>query len=162
MLAPVALLALLGALAVLWITPLLPTEPHVGAREARQVAAGWVGREPAEPARQDEDGWEIDVRRDDGSIVEVTLGPDLELRELDEERGPSGVPAHDEVLGPLRQRAGRAARRATGTGGVRGVEREEDGSLEVDVVVGRTRTLEVELDAGLRVRDVEEEHILDE
>ncbi|MGH2745694.1 MAG: hypothetical protein ACRDLY_19170 [Thermoleophilaceae bacterium] len=45
-----------------------------------------------ENSRRDGDGWEVDVVRPDGSLVEVTIGDQLELKALDEELGPAGAP----------------------------------------------------------------------
>jgi hypothetical protein len=45
---------------------------------------------------------------------------------------------------------------------VRSVEREDDRTIEVDVVTSDRNVLEVELDPRLRVRDVDEEEIADE
>ena len=75
------------------------------AASARQVALQWTGVELADAPRRDGDGWEVDVRRADGSLVEIKLDAQLELRELDEERSAGGAAAHDEVTGALRARA---------------------------------------------------------
>lgn len=162
MLVRVGILTLLAAVALLTAAVLGPTEPRASDDDARRAAVTWAGSEGAEEVRRDGSGCEVDVRRADGSVVEVALGPDLELRDLDEERGPGGGPAPDEVRGALRERATRAALRAVEGGVVRGVEREADGSLEVDVLRPRGRVVEVELDGDLRVTDVDEEHVLDE
>jgi hypothetical protein len=132
------------------------------AASARQVALRWTGAELADAPRRDGDGWEVDVRRADGSLVEIKLGPQLELRELDEERSAGGAPAHDEVTGALRARAIDHARTVSGPGSVRGVERERDGSIEVDVLAPDRTVVEVELDSKLRVTDIDEEEIGDE
>lgn len=58
----------------------------------------------------------LEVRRADGSVVEVTLGRALELRELDEELGPGGTPARAEITAELRDRAIAAARPHAGSG----------------------------------------------
>ena len=50
-----------------------------------------------------------------GSMVEVTIGDRLEARGFDEERGAAGLPAGDEVHGPLSCRD----RRLTATGSER-------------------------------------------
>ena len=93
----------------------------------------------------------------------MTLGPRLELRGVDEELSAGGLPAHDEVTGALRERAIAAARPESGPGPVRGVERERDGSIEVDVLrPEESVVVEVELDRRLRVTDVDREEIGDE
>jgi hypothetical protein len=137
-------------------------EDEADAAAARQVALKWTDAELADAPRRDGDGWEIDVRRADGSLVEVTLGPALELHELDEELGRGGTLAHDEVSGALRGRAIAAARPEAGTGQVRSVELERDGTIEVNVVRSNRTVVEVELDEQLRVKDIDEEDIGDE
>jgi hypothetical protein len=151
------------ALAVLALVAFRDTnEDEADAAAARQVALNWTGAELADAPRRDSDGWEIDVRRADGSLVEVTLGPALELRELDEELGRGETRAHDEVTGALRERAIAAARPEAGPGQVRSVELERDGTIEVDVVRSNRRIVEVELDEQLGVKDIDEEDIGDE
>jgi hypothetical protein len=137
-------------------------EDEADAAAARQVALNWTGAELADAPRRDGDGWEVDVRRADGSLVEVTLGPALELRELDEELGRGETRAHDEVTGALRERAIAAARPEAGPGQVRTVELERDGTIEVDVVRSNRTVVEVELNEQLRVKDIDEEDIGDE
>jgi hypothetical protein len=139
-----------------------PKEYEANAEEARQVALNWTGAELTDGPRRDGDGWEVDVRRADGSLVEVNLGPALELREFDEELGRGGTLAHDEVTGALRERAIAAARSEAGPGQVRSVELERDGTIEVNVVQSNRRIVEVELDKQLRVKDIDEEDIGDE
>lgn len=135
-------------------------EPDAAA--ARRVALQWTAAELTDAPRRTVDGWEVDVRRADGSLVEIQLGLGLELRELDEERSAGGASAHDEVTSELRARAVNSARTVSGPGAVRGVEREQDGSIEVDVVAPDRTIVEVELDSQLRVVDVDEEEIGDE
>jgi hypothetical protein len=137
-------------------------EDEPDAAAARQVALNWTGAELAEAPRRDGDDWEVDVRRADGSLVEVTLGSALELRELDEEFGRGETLAHDELTGALRERAIAAARPEAGTGQVRSVELERDGTIEVNVVRTNRKVAEVELDEQLRVTDIDEEDIGDE
>ncbi|HEU0023326.1 MAG TPA: hypothetical protein VFQ12_01755 [Thermoleophilaceae bacterium] len=138
------------------------SENEADAAAAQRVALNWTGAELADAPRRAGDDWEVDVRRADGSLVEVTLGPALELRELDEELGRGGTPAHDEVTGALRERAIAAARPEAGPGQVRSVELERDGTIEVDVVRSNRTVIEVELDEQLRVKDIDEEDIGDE
>lgn len=135
-------------------------EPDADA--ARLVALHWTQAERADPPRRDGELWEVDVRRPDGSLVEVTLGRDLELHELDEELGPGGSLPWDELTGALRERAIAAARPAGGPGAVLGVERERDGTIEVGFARPGGSIAEVELDRRLRVQDVDEEHAGDE
>jgi hypothetical protein len=158
-----ALAVLAGALGVLALLAFgAGGRDGAGAAAAQRAALDWTGAELTDAPRRDGDVWEVDVRRADGSLVEVTLGPRLELRELDEELGAGGVPAPDEVTGELRVRAIAAARPEGGAGPVRSVERETDGSFEVDIVRPEQTVIEVELDADLRVLDVDREEIGDE
>jgi hypothetical protein len=104
----------------------------------------------------------VDVLRPDGSLVEVTLDHELEFRKFDEELGPGGTLAHDEVRGPLRRRAILAAFAVTGRGRVTTVERDTPDEIEVGVRQRDGSQLEVELDAKLRVGEVEPEDPADE
>ena len=138
-------------------------EDEPDAASARQAALRWTGVGLTDAPRRTGDGWEVDVRRSDGSLVEVEFGTKVELREFDEERGAGGSPAHDEVTGDVRERAIETARTVSGPGSVRSVEREHDGSIEVNVAApDQTTIVEVELDRQLRVTDVDEEDIGDE
>ena len=152
------------ALAVLAFSafgPAAKNEPDAAA--AQRTALGWAEAQLADTPRRVGDKWEVDVRRADGSLVEVTLGRELELHELDEELGPGGKPAHDQVVGPLRSRAIAAARAATDISGpVRSIERESDGTIEVDFLAPDRTVVEVELGPGLRVTDTDREDIGDE
>jgi len=138
-------------------------EDEPDAASARQAALQWTGAELTDAPRRTGEGWEVDVRRSDGSLVEVEFGTKVELREFDEERGAGGSPAHDEVTGDVRERAIETARTVSGPGSVRSVEREHDGSIEVNIAApDQTTIVEVELDRQLRVTDVDEEDIGDE
>jgi hypothetical protein len=132
----------------------------VGAQQAKAVGFRWVGVGTAEAPRRDGDEWEVDVRRPNGSLVEVTIGDQLELRGLDEELGPGGVPASDELAGRARGRAIEVALIAVGFGRVFSVERESSDSVEVNVRRPNGR-LEVQLDSG-QVVEVEAEDPGDE
>lgn len=133
-----------------------------GPADAQIVALDWVGDGVAQEPRADGDEWEVDVLRPDGSLVEVTIGQALEARGFDEERAAGGGLARDEVRGPLRARAARAALAATGPGQVLGVEREGVDEIEVAVLTSAGERLEVELDRGLGVTEVEPEDPRDE
>jgi hypothetical protein len=132
------------------------------ASEAEAAARHWVGGGIVEPARVEDDEWEVDVLRPDGSLVEVTFDHDLRLRNLDEEVGRRGSRAHDEVAGPLRDRAIRMALDVTGPGLVTGVERDSRYEIEVGVRLHDGSHVEVELDPRLRVGEVEDEDPEDE
>ena len=158
-----ALLALV--LIVLAASSLRDGHPRVAASEAETAAFRWVGVGVAEKPRRRDDRWEVDVVRPDGSLVEVTLGEQLQLQELDEELGPGGRPAHDDVSGPLRRRAIRAALAATRPGRVLSVERDRGGErevYEVDIRRAGGTGVEVGLDAKLRVVEIEAQDLGDE
>jgi hypothetical protein len=133
---------------------------EASARQAQAAGFRWVGVGMAETPRRDGDEWEVDVKRPNGSLVEVTIGDQLELRGLDEELGPGGVPAWDELGGRARKRAMDAALIAVGSGRVFSVEREPSGSVEVNVR-RPNGTFEVQLDSG-QVVEIEAEDPGDE
>jgi hypothetical protein len=151
--------AVTAALAVL---ALWPREGELNAEDAARVAIGWVGTGLAQAPRCGGGQCEVDVTRPDGSLVEVTVGSEGELIGFDEERGPRGGPAPDELRGPARTRAVRAALSAAGPGRVLSTEREHGGGAEVDVRRSDGTQFEVELDRGLRIREVEREDPADE
>ena len=161
-LARLILLVLSVAAGTAAVFPLRPSDPELSARDVAGVAAGWVGVGLPQTPRRDGDEWEVDVARPDGSLVEVTVGTGLELLGFDEERGPGGGPAPDELSGPTRARAVRAALAASGPGTVLHVERESGGDIEVGVRRPDGTQVEVGLDARLRVLEVEREDPADE
>jgi hypothetical protein len=132
----------------------------VSAEQAQAAGSRWVGVGAPEAPRRDGNEWEVDVKRPNGSLVEVTIGDRLELRGLDEELGPGGVPASDELAGRARGRAIEVALIAVGFGRVFSVERESSDSVEVNVRRPNGR-LEVQLDSG-QVVEVEAEDPGDE
>jgi hypothetical protein len=132
------------------------------AMRLREDQGPLVGDGVAQDSRREDDRWEVDVVRPDGSMVQVSLGDDLELRGLDEELGPAGTLAEDELRGPARARAVRAAFTETGIGKVVSVERDSGGEIEVRVRPGAGRQLEVELDRSFRVLEVDHESLGDE
>jgi hypothetical protein len=133
-----------------------------GPLDAEAVAVELVGDGIAQDSRREDDRWEIDVVRPDGSMVQVNLGEDLELRALDEELGPAGTLADDELRGPARARAVQAAYTETGIGKVVSVERDAGQGIEVRIRTKTGRQLEVELDRNLRVLEVDHESLGDE
>ena len=161
---PVAVILLAAGVAFLaWFATSGGDEPAVPAAAAAERAAlRWTGGGEVQPARRDGELWEVDVRRPNGSLVEVTLGRGLALYELDEEQGAGGSRPHDEITGQLRESAIGAARPEAAGGTVRAVERERDGSIEVDFVTTDHRILEVELDSDLRITAVDDEQLADE
>jgi hypothetical protein len=131
------------------------------ADQAKVAALSWVGVGEAQAPRREGDNWEVDVRRPDGSIVQVTLGDQLDLRGIDEERGPAGTLAPDELRGRARDRAIRAAFSHVGPGRVVGVERDPNREIEVGMRFGRDQ-IEVRLDPRFRVLEVQPEDPRDE
>jgi hypothetical protein len=130
--------------------------------DVKVAALDWVGEGHPQSPRHDGDRWEVDVVRRDGSMVQVNLGEDLRLQGFDEERGPAGGPAHDEVTGAARASAVRAALAEVGPGYVVGVERDSFSEIEVGIRKGKDRQIEVELDERFRVTDVSTEDPGDE
>jgi hypothetical protein len=130
--------------------------------DAERVASELVGEGVVQPARVEDDEWEVDVLRPDGSLVEVTLDHELALRDFDEERGPGGSLANDELTGAHRREAISAAFRVTGVGHVTTVERDSADEIEVGVQLADGSQIEVELDSKLRVGEVEPEDPEDE
>ena len=122
------------------------------------VANGGV----AQDSRRDGDRWEVDVVRHDGSMVQVNLGDDLELRSLDEELGPAGTLAPDELRGAARERAVEAAFAEIGPGQVVSVERDSPRRIKVRVRTGDGGNVGVVLDDSLRVLGVDTEDPRDE
>ena len=156
------LLLFLAVTAVVMVVVGLDRRAEIGPDDAEAAALDWVGVGFAQEPRRDGDEWEVDVIRPNGSMVEVTIGDRLEARGFDEERGAAGLPADDEVYGPRRAAAIKAALTATGTGKALSVEREGPREIEVSLVTRDDLTVEVELDASLQVTEVEVEDPGDE
>jgi hypothetical protein len=136
-------------------------DERISAAQAKTAALSWVGAGEAEAPRRDGDAWEVDVVRPDGSLVQVTLGDRLELREFDEEFGPAHTLAPDELTGAARSRAIKATLWHIGSGRVVGVERESNREIDVDVRLGDDR-IEVQLNPRFRVIEVKSEDPRDE
>ena len=130
--------------------------------DAEVAALDWVGDGVSQVPRREGQNWEVDVIRPNGSMVQVTLGEDLELRDVDEEFGPAGTPAHDELTGARRARAVKAAFAKVGPGQVVGVERDSNREIEVGIRKRRGHQVEVELNGRYEVIEVETEDPRDE
>jgi hypothetical protein len=156
------LLLFLAVTAVVMVVVGVDRRADFGPDDAEAAALDWVGVGVAQEPRRDGGEWEVDIVRPDGSMVEVTIGDRLEARGFDEERGAAGLPADDEIYGPLRAAAIDAALTATGTGEALSVERERPGEIEVSMVTRDDLHVEVELDASLEVVEVEAEDAGDE
>jgi hypothetical protein len=157
-----SLFLLFTAMTVAIVVLALRLSDEQGPLDAEAVAVELVGDGIAQDSRREGDRWEVDVARADGSMVQVSLGDDLELRALDEELGPAGTLADDELRGPARVRAVRAAFTETGIGKVVSVERDAGREIEVRVRTGSGRQIEVELDRNFRVLEIDHESLGDE
>lgn len=102
------------------------------------------------------------MTRPDGSLVEVTLGEERQLLGLDEESGPAGTSAPDELAKAPRARAEQTALTVTEPGTVLSVERESGRVIEVGIRRNSGDRVEVLLDHRLRVLELEPEHPGDE
>jgi hypothetical protein len=157
-----SLFLLFTAMTVAIVVLALRLSDEQGPLDAEAVAVELVGDGIAQDSRREGDRWEVDVARADGSMVQVSLGDDLELRALDEELGPAGTLADDELRGPARVRAVRAAFTETGIGKVVSVERDAGREIEVRVRTGSGRQIEVEIDRNFRVLEIDHESLGDE
>jgi hypothetical protein len=155
------LFILFTAMTVAIVVLALRLRDESGPLDAETTALELVGGGLAQDPRREDDRWEVDIVRPDGSMVEVSLGDDLRLRELDEERGPAGTLASDELRGADRFRAMRAAFKEVGPGEVVSVEHDTQG-IEVRIQTGARRQQEVELDRNFRVIEVDDEALTDE
>ena len=136
-------------------------DDDVSATDAKVAALSWVRVGEAETPRREGNNWEVDIRRPDGSLVEVVMGDELQLRDFDEESGPAGAPAPDELKGTARARAIDAAFFHVGPGRVVGVERDPTGEIEVGIRMGGDQ-IGVRLDERYRVIEVHPEDRGDE
>jgi hypothetical protein len=136
-------------------------DEEAGLAQVRAAALRWVGIGSAEAPRRDGNRWEVDVERPNGSLVEVEMNDQLQLRGIDEELGPHGTLARDELTGPARRRASDAALAVVGSGKVLSVERETKEKVEVRVQRRPDEMLEVQIQGG-SVVGVEDEHPDDE
>lgn len=130
--------------------------------DAEVVALELVGDGRILETRRDGGRWEVDVVRPDGSMVQVNVGDDLELISLDEELGPAGTFAPDELRGRRRAGAVEAAFVETGPGQVVSVERDSNGEIDARVRTRPDGLVQVELDGRFRVLEVHREDLGDE
>jgi hypothetical protein len=149
-----SVLLLFAAMITALVVVALDRRPQ-GPWDAEAVALYMVPDGVAQKLRREDGRWEVDVVRPDGSMVQVSLGNDLELLGLDEELGPAGTLAPDEVTGTARRRAVRTAFAETRPGRVASVERDSSGQIEVCIRMRTGRQVEVELDHMFRVVEVE-------
>jgi hypothetical protein len=130
--------------------------------DAELVALERISDGRVQESRRDNGRWEVDVVRPDGSMVQVNLGDELELRSLDEELGPAGTLAPDELRGRRRLGAVQAAFVETGPGQVLSVERDRNGDIDVRIRTRGDGLVQVELDRRFRVLEVKGEDPGDE
>jgi hypothetical protein len=157
----ILIVALVISAVVLQLRKLGEDDEGYGAAEAKTAALTWVSAGKAQAPRRDGDTWEVDIVRPDGSLVQVTLGDGLELRDFDEEFGPAHTLGPDELRGAARDRAITAAYSHVGPARVLGVERESSREIDVDILLGGDR-IEVQLNRRFRVIDVKPEDSRDE
>lgn len=150
-----AVVSLFAAMIIALIVIALALRDQQGVPDVEAAALKWVGDGTPQQARREDGRWEVDVVRPDGSMVQVSLGDDLELLGLDEESGPAGTLAHDELSGTARARAVQAAFAETRAGQVTSVERDSSSDIEVCIRMPTGRQVEVELDHMLRVVKVD-------
>ena len=150
------------AIAVTAVLALPREEGQARPSDAEAAALERFPQGTVQPARIEDDEWEVDVVRPDGSLVEVTFDHELRFRDIDEEIGPGGTLADDELRGAERRRAIRAAFEVTGEGDVTSVERDSPNEVEVNVRFDNGIQVEIELDRNFRVGEVENEDPGDE
>jgi hypothetical protein len=156
------LLILIVAMTVALVVVAFQLRDEEGPLDAEAVAMRLVAGGVAQESRHDGDRWEVDVVRDDGSMVQVNLGENLELRSIDEELGPAGTLAPDEVTGAARLRAVKAAFAETGPGQVVSVERDSPREIKVRIQTSNGRQVGVVLNRDMRVLAVDAEDLGDE
>jgi len=157
----VSLFILFTAMTVAIVVLALRLRDERGPLDAEAAALELVRDGVAQEPRREGDRWEVDVVRPDGSMVEVSLSNDLDVRGFDEEIGPAGTLAADELRGAARVRAVRAAFREIGPGEVVSVEYDAQG-IEVRIRTGARRQQEVELDRNFRFVEIDDESLADE
>jgi hypothetical protein len=157
-----SLFLLIAAMTVAIVVLALQLRADHGLLDAEMVALEYVNEGVAQESRRDGDRWEVDVIRDDGSLVQVNLGEDLEVRSIDEELGPGGSLARDELKGRARVRAVEAAFAEAGRGQVISVERDSRRRIKVRVQRADSDQVGVVLDNSLRVVRVDDEDPRDE
>jgi hypothetical protein len=150
-----SVIILFAAMTTALVVMALDRRQQAGPWDAEAVALHVVPDGVAQKPRREGGRWEVDVVRADGSMVQVSVGDDLELLGLDEELGPAGTLAPDELTGTARRRAVRTAFAETRPGQVASVERDLSGQIEVCIRMRSGRQVEVELDHMFRVVEVE-------
>src|ERR687894_1089175 len=104
-----SLAVFVGVIVVVTILALPRDEGQARPSDAETAALDRFPAGRVQPARIEDDEWEVDVVRPDGSLVEVTFDHELRLRDVDQEIGPGGRLADDELVGAERRRAVRTA-----------------------------------------------------
>jgi hypothetical protein len=158
----ISITALLVAIVVMTFFALPRDEGQAKPSDAEAAALERFPNGTVQPARIEDDEWEVDVVLPNGRLVEVTYDHKLNFRDFDEEIGPGGTLADDELRGEERQRAIDAAYQVTGPGKVTSVERDSPNEVEVNVRFPNGINIEVELDRHFHVGEVENEDPGDE
>ncbi len=157
-----ALFLIIGGMTIAIVVVAFRMSDEQSPIDAQTAALELVKNGVAQESRRDGDRWEVDVIRDDGSMVQVNLGDDLELRSLDEELGPGGTLADDELRGANRVRAVEVAFHETGPGQVVSVERDSGRRIKVRVLKADGEHVGVVLDDSMQVVAVDDEDPDDE
>jgi hypothetical protein len=158
----VSFAVLLVAIVVVTFLALPRDEGQARPSDAEAAALDRFPNGTVQEARVEDDEWEVDVVLPNGSLMEVTFDHELNFRDLDQEIGPGGRLANDELRGAERQRAIDAAFQVTGAGRVTSVERDSPNEIEVGVRFPNGVQIEVELDRHFHVGEVENEDPGDE
>ena len=118
---------------------------------ATAAALAEVGGGRVIEAELDDGRYEIEVRREDVTTVEVVVGTDFEVVGTEADEDDDGGSEDDSITGEELARVSSAALAAVGGGTVTEAEREADGTYEVEVATEDGRELDVRLDADLAV-----------
>ena len=115
-------------------------------QQASDAALARIGQGTVTKAETDDGAYEVDVRRPDGSTVEVEVSRSFQVT------GVEGPGDDDSNLAPLstedRDKAGNAALAGVGQGTVSEVERENEGGSAYEVEVRLDNGSEVEVQLG--------------
>jgi uncharacterized membrane protein YkoI len=107
----------------------------------------------------DDGRYEVEVRLDDGTEIDVDLDPDFRVLSTEADRDDDGADRDDDGAGlddATRQRVGDAAMAAVGGGTVVGVE-PDDGGYDVEVRLADGSEVDVDLAADLTVLRTEDD-----
>jgi len=144
---------LVGGVATIAVAQQDPTPPDL--ERAAQVGAEAAEGGVVVGVEQEDDGtYDVEVRREDGTEVDVDLSATFEVLRTEIDPDDRDDADHRPLDEPTRTRAADAALAAVGEGAVVSVE-SDDGGYEVEVRHADGTESEVTLDADLRVVHVE-------